>query len=85
MYAGLALIMDWTFRGRLLPPRFSGLCAITAFAAGYGALMEILQGLMIWTERSFSWGDILANLAGAIIGTLAASLIRSGKIRETSA
>ena len=39
-------------------------------ATAYGALMEVLQGNLIWIQRTCSFGDMLANLAGAVLGVV---------------
>ena len=41
---------------------------IVLMATAYGILMEVLQGSMLWIQRTCSWGDMLANLAGAVLG-----------------
>ena len=64
----LYAVYAWMLR-RALP----GLCAagpgpwlgLVMFCTLYGTGMEMLQLLVRAAERSFSWGDIAANCAGA--------------------
>ena len=75
MYAGwVALFL------RALPERLrrngAVLACAVALAACYGGLMEVIQGACECLHRDFSWADMLANLAGAIIGTIFSFRVR---------
>lgn len=50
------------------------LVAIVAILAGYGALLEVLQGA--FSARSFQVGDVLANALGALVGVGAVLVMR---------
>ena len=61
------------FRQPPWPPRAVILLA-TACAAGFGALDEAIQAFN--PHRTFEWGDLLADLAGALAGAAAYVRIR---------
>ena len=67
MYAGLGWLVMWAFYKEY----FSKTTRVLLFLSVpvWGALMELIQ-LYMHQGRSFSWFDILANLAGAILGVL---------------
>ena len=67
MYAGLGWLIMWAFYKEHLskPTRVFIFLSVPI----WGALMEFMQ-LFMHQGRSFSWVDILANLAGAILGVL---------------
>jgi VanZ family protein len=65
MYGGMSAMLCWAIPRRNRR-QFAYYAAITCFCAGYGMLMEILQGVFTQLDRSFSWFDMTANLAGAI-------------------
>jgi VanZ family protein len=86
MYGCLAVLLSWTLQERLRCKPLLGLVAVVALAAGYGGLMEILQGWLSWTQRACSWGDMLANLVGAVSGVglfLFFGLVYVRKIKKT--
>ena len=68
MYGGWAVLLGWTSPGQIRLRPVAGMLGIVLIATSYGALMEALQGCLIWIQRDCSWGDMLANLAGAILG-----------------
>ena len=65
LYGLLGALLRWA-----QPPGRGGRrgAAWVAAAAGYGLLMEILQLTLCAGSRGFSWGDALANTAGAAGG-----------------
>ncbi len=68
-YAGWAVVLAWALRDRIgRRPAAAWLAGIAALAGTYGLLMELLQAALPWTGRECSWGDALANLAGAVLG-----------------
>ena len=67
-YGGWAALMGWALQRQLRRRPAARLLAIVLTTAAYGALMEILQGSLAGIQRDCSWGDALANLAGAIAG-----------------
>lgn len=68
MYGGLAILLGWALQWQKRHRPEAWIAGIVLMAASYGALMEIFQGSLPWIERTCSWGDMLANLAGAILG-----------------
>ncbi len=74
-YAGLTGLSLLALRRQSGPAptlRTSGLFFI--FAAGYGALMEFIQGAFL-PNRAFEFDDMLANTFGAAIGWAIAYLL----------
>jgi VanZ family protein len=67
MYLGLSFLASWDYGAGRRGIWFMYLLLTTVFM--YGALMEILQRTM-HNGRSFEFMDMVANLIGAIIGTL---------------
>jgi VanZ family protein len=67
MYMGLAWLVMWAFYKKHLLKTIRVLLFLSVPV--WGALMEFMQ-LFMHQGRSFSWFDILANLAGAILGVL---------------
>lgn len=65
MYAGYAMIILWTWGGSLRG--HAVLPAVILYCALIGGLIEVLQHTLTQT-RSFSWGDIVFNVAGATLG-----------------
>ena len=68
MYGGWAVLLGWTLQRQMRNRPAAWMAGIVLVATAYGALMEILQGSLIWIQRTCSRGDMLANLAGAILG-----------------
>jgi VanZ family protein len=68
VYAGFAFLLARATAQREALRIINRFSMAASAAAGYGALMELLQLIFFWSQRSFSWGDILANLAGAALG-----------------
>jgi VanZ family protein len=68
MYGGWAVLLGWTLQRQMQNRPTAWMVGIVLTAAVYGALMEALQGSLTWIQRTCSWGDMLANLAGAILG-----------------
>lgn len=68
MYGILTVLLGRALREHIMRNPLAWLLGIVAAATAYGAMMEILQGQMTWIHRSCSWGDMLANLVGAILG-----------------
>jgi uncharacterized protein YfiM (DUF2279 family) len=62
-----------TFAGRLAFPRWSA-WTIGLWMIGYGALIEILQG--VGAVRLAEWRDLLMDLAGIAIGFALHRLVR---------
>ena len=68
MYGGWAVLLGWALQRQMRNRPVAWMVGIVLMATAYGALMEVLQGSLIWMQRTCSWGDMLANLAGAILG-----------------
>ena len=68
MYGGWAIVLSWALQRQILSRPTVWITSIVAIATVYGALMEVFQALCAWAARTFSWGDLLANLVGAILG-----------------
>ena len=68
MYGGWTVLLGWTLQRQMHNRPAACMAGIVLLATAYGALMEVLQGSLIWIQRTCSWGDMLANLAGAILG-----------------
>jgi len=68
MYGGWAALLGWTLVIQIRRNPAAWMAGIVALATAYGCLMEVLQGVLTWAQRSCSWGDMLANLVGAILG-----------------
>ena len=68
MYGGWAVLLGWTLQRQMCNQPAEWMVGIVLMATAYGALMEVLQGSLIWIQRDCSWGDMLADLAGAILG-----------------
>ena len=66
IYGGLSALLCWTFP-RKNRKMFLYFTAIVLLCTLYGIFMEILQGAFRELDRSFSWGDMIANIAGAIV------------------
>jgi VanZ family protein len=66
MYGIMAAILLWSFPARTTAVT-RHLVMILFFCAGYGLLMELLQGIFSQLNRSFSWADIVANVTGSLI------------------
>lgn len=81
LYGLLGALLRWA-----QPPGRGGRrgAAWVAAAAGYGLLMELLQLTLCAGSRGFSWGDALANTAGAAGGwALAQRVLARQKSRGT--
>ena len=62
-YGGMVTLGRWTLAAHW---SFRLTFRVVVFGAiGYGALMEILQGLLVSYHRTFEFGDIVANSLGA--------------------
>ena len=68
MYGGWAILLGWALPRPMHNRPAAWMVGIVLMATAYGALMEVLQGSLVWIQRTCSWGDMLANLAGAILG-----------------
>ncbi|MDD5676890.1 MAG: VanZ family protein [Kiritimatiellae bacterium] len=68
MYGGWAIMLGWALHKQMQNRPTTWMVGIVLIATAYGVLMEGLQGSLIWIQRACSWGDMLANLAGAILG-----------------
>jgi len=64
-YGLLATVLALALR-RTARPRWQVTLAVLAAVVGYGAAIEILQGLL--PHRTFSYGDIALNALGAVAG-----------------
>lgn len=69
-YLGLSLLLGLSW-SRI---KKSGLLVIMGIAAVVGAGLEVIQGLAL-PFRTFSWYDLLSNLAGAVLGAFAVKLM----------
>lgn len=69
MYGGWAALLGWASQERFRRNALVCGLGIVAIAMAYGVLMELLQGILGGSQRTCSWGDILANLIGAVAGT----------------
>lgn len=77
MYGGWAALLGWALQERVRRYPWAWMLGIVAVATAYGVLMEIVQGAWAWIQRTCSWGDMLANLAGAIMGAVLMVTFRS--------
>ena len=68
MYGGWAVLLGWALQRQILNRPTAWMVGIVLMATAYGALMEVLQGCLLWIQRTCSWGDMLANLTGAVLG-----------------
>ena len=68
MYGGWAVLLGWALQRQIQNLPAAWMVGIVLMATAYGALMEVLQGSLTWIQRTCSWGDMLANLAGAVLG-----------------
>ena len=68
MYGGWTVLLGWALQRRMRNRPAKWMAGIVLLATAYGALMEGLQGILICIHRTCSWGDMLANLAGAVLG-----------------
>ncbi len=68
LYGVYAWLLLWCMRRN----RAIGLAAaVVLYAAAFGGLMEMLQTSIGGPNRSGTWGDALANAAGALVGATA--------------
>jgi VanZ family protein len=68
-YALLGGLMYWSWRPeKAYSRRFVWICVL--IGGGYGVFMEWVQGTF-FPNRAFEYYDMLANLLGALTGTLA--------------
>lgn len=65
MYGIEASLLLWALAPKIKNTA-SRLIATILFSSAYGILMEILQPLLQPGDRTFSIGDITANIAGAV-------------------
>ena len=68
MYGGWAVLLGWALQRQMRNRPAAWMIGIVLMATAYGVLMEVLQGILICIQRTCSWGDMLANLAGAVLG-----------------
>ena len=68
MYGGWAVSLGWALQRQIRNRPAAWMVGIVLMTTAYGALLEVLQGSIIWIQRTCSWGDMLANLAGAVLG-----------------
>jgi sugar transferase EpsL len=73
MYAILAVLVCWAMRYRFHHRLW--LVWVVLGAAAYGAIMEVGQFYLIASERSFSYGDMLANTVGASLAVIALGFV----------
>jgi VanZ family protein len=66
LYGAQTLLLIGAWRSFRDGPRVRICIGSALIAAGYGALMEVLQRTLTHT-RSFSWGDMAANAVGAAL------------------
>ncbi len=64
IYGGDAVLLLWALSAKL-KNRTAQLITTILFCSAYGILMEILQATLQPNDRTFSIGDIAANIAGA--------------------
>jgi len=62
------MVLGWALQRKIPSRPTVWLTSIVVIATVYGALMEVLQELFTRAGRTCSWGDLLANLAGTILG-----------------
>jgi len=84
MYGFMAFFLCWASPGKTAT-RLIHYTGIILFCTAYGMLMEFLQGTLAQLDRTFSWNDGAANLAGAIVFTAAAWRILNPNRPELSA
>lgn len=73
VYGGLVLLARFAFpdpRHLTIRPWI-----VPLLAAAYGALMDVLQGVLVQFHRTFEWSDIGANALGAIVFWFLASAV----------
>ncbi len=68
MYGGWAILLGWAMHKQMLNRPAEWMARSVLLALAYGALLEVLQGSLVLLQRSCSFGDLVANLAGAIMG-----------------
>ncbi|MGD9780940.1 MAG: VanZ family protein [Kiritimatiellia bacterium] len=81
MYGLLGALLRWAAGRESIPPAARWL---PAAGVGYGLLMEVLQRGIGGTGRAFSWGDVLADLAGVAAGWIAAERLAGHGRRESA-
>ena len=64
------------------PTRIARIVTLVIVAAGYGLIMEIIQR---YVGRQFDLGDLAANAAGAVIGTIGGAAVRRWVTRRDRA
>ncbi len=68
MYGGWAILLAWTLQRQWRRQPVTWINGMILVITAYGALMEVLQGSLPWIQRTCSWGDVLANVAGVVLG-----------------
>jgi VanZ family protein len=73
-YGLYVLLISWVLQVRTRP--LLCITAIAVFCSFYGILMEFCQKLLAPASRSFSVGDMVANIAGAATCALVVARLR---------
>ena len=68
LYGGLAFLLCWALRPGTKHPKWLLWAALVVQV--YGALMELMQLILLPRDRFFSWGDMAANSLGAMLAVL---------------
>ena len=68
LYGGLAFLLCWAMRPGTKHPKWLLWAALTVQL--YGALMELMQLILLPGDRFFSVGDMVANSMGAMLAVL---------------
>ena len=81
--ANVAIIAPVSFLGLVVAPSFTWR-DWTAYAFVAATLVELVQGFLL-PDRQASFSDIVANTAGALLGSVLARIVTSGRRRVISA
>lgn len=66
-YGFYALLLLWGLGVRRNGPRWVWVAIVTAACTTYGVLLELLQAALPQVGRAFSFSDMAANAAGALV------------------
>ena len=67
MYGGWAAVLGWAVQAHVRRSPLAWMLGIVLTVTAYGILMEILQQMLPWAQRTCSGWDALANLVGAAL------------------
>jgi uncharacterized membrane protein len=69
VHIGIFTTLLFLWCGVVVPGHFKSYLLLIFFAVLYGYLIEVIQDRFI-PNRSFDWGDLLADFVGSVIGLL---------------